>query len=60
MLDPGVSVLFSRDLDSVVTAREAEAVKEFLKDSEEAKIHAMRDHPNHNIGMLAGKLYYYV
>ena len=37
-----MSVFFSRDLDSLVTAREAAAVSEFL--SSDLDFHMMRDH----------------
>ncbi len=49
--DPQVSLLLSRDLDSVITPREADALAEFL-DHPTAKIHIMRDNAGHDIGML--------
>ena len=51
MLDPQADVSFSRDLDSFASAREAAAVREFLKDAD-AQVHIMRDHPEHNFAML--------
>ncbi len=54
VLDPQVSLLFSRDLDSVVSAREAAAVAEFLRHPN-ATVHIMRDHRGHRLVML-GKL----
>ncbi len=50
MVDPQVDIYFSRDLDSVISDREVEAVKEFL--ASQAAVHVMRDHPGHGIGML--------
>ncbi|CAG0902243.1 unnamed protein product [Darwinula stevensoni] len=52
MVDPLVDVFLSRDLDSRVSWREAFAVKEWL--STPATYHIMRDHPKHDIPMLAG------
>ncbi len=49
-LDPQVDVFLSRDLDSRFTRREIAAVNEFL-DSGKA-IHAMRDHPRHDVPLL--------
>ncbi len=51
LVDPQVSLLLSRDLDSEITAREAAALREFL-DHPEAKVHVMRDNQGHDIGML--------
>ena len=48
-----VDVLVSRDLDGRFSAREAAAVKEWRGDSQYS-IHSMRDHPQHNVGMLGG------
>jgi len=50
MLDPQVSHMVSRDLDSLINDREAAAVKEWL-DSDKA-FHFMRDHPAHSIEVL--------
>lgn len=46
-----MDVLLSRDLDSRLSAREVAAVKEWLQSPTKA-IHAMRDNPAHNIGLL--------
>ncbi len=56
MTDPQVSLLLSRDLDSVVSKREAKAVKEFLNHPN-ATVHVMRDHPQHGVGMLGERTY---
>ena len=53
-MDPQVSALLSRDLDSIVSEREAAAVEEFLAHPN-ATVHVMRDNPQHNIGMLGEK-----
>ena len=50
MLDPQVSHMVSRDLDSLITQREKDAVEEWL-DSDKA-FHFMRDHPAHSIEVL--------
>ncbi len=47
-----VDVFLSRDLDSVVTDREAAAVAEFLDSS--SSFHVMRDHPAHTAEILGG------
>ena len=51
MIDPQVTHLVSRDLDSLINEREAAAVKEWLDDPE-AAFHFMRDHPAHSIEIL--------
>ena len=51
-LDPQVDVFVSRDLDSIVTPREVEAVEEWLQSGK--TLHAMRDHPQHGVPMLGG------
>ena len=43
----------SRDLDARFSAREAAAVKEWRENSHYS-IHTMRDHPQHNVGILGG------
>ena len=53
MLDPQVSHMVSRDLDSLLNDREGAAVQEWLK-SDKA-FHFMRDHPAHGIEIL-GKI----
>ena len=53
MLDPQVSHMVSRDLDSLLNDREGSAVQEWLK-SDKA-FHFMRDHPAHGIEIL-GKI----
>ena len=50
MLDPQVSHMVSRDLDSLINEREAAAVAEWLE-SDKA-FHFMRDHPAHGIEVL--------
>lgn len=50
MLDPQVSHMVSRDLDSLLNDREGAAVQEWLK-SDKA-FHFMRDHPAHGIEIL--------
>ena len=50
MLDPQVSHMVSRDLDSLVNDRESAAVNEWLE-SDKA-FHFMRDHPAHGIEIL--------
>ena len=50
MLDPQVSHMLSRDLDSLVSDREVSAVKEWLE-SDKA-FHFMRDNPSHGIEIL--------
>ena len=46
MADPLVSEFHSRDLDSIVSKREVEAVNEWLKVDNKA-FHIMRDHKQH-------------
>ena len=50
MLDPQVSHMLSRDLDSLISDREVSAVQEWL-DSSKA-FHFMRDNPSHSIEIL--------
>ncbi len=47
-----VDVFLSRDLDSTIAEREAEAVKEFLHSN--SSFHVMRDHPAHTAEVLGG------
>ena len=51
-LDPQVSFVHVRDLDSRFSTREAAAVSEFLESDK--PLHCMRDHKNHWIEMLGG------
>ena len=51
-LDPQVSVVMSRDLDSRLTEREAAAVREWLES--DRSLHAMRDHPFHTVPIMGG------
>ena len=51
-LDPDVSVVMSRDLDSRFTEREAAAVREWLESNR--SLHAMRDHPWHTVSIMGG------
>ena len=46
-----MDILLSRDLDSRLTFREVSAVNEWIRTPNKA-IHAMRDNPAHNIGLL--------
>ena len=46
-----MDILLSRDLDSRITFRELAAVQEWLTTPDKS-IHAMRDNPAHNIGLL--------
>jgi len=50
--DPSVDVFLSRDCDSRITVREAEAVREWLRS--EKNVHIIRDHPNHILPMMGG------
>lgn len=50
--DPSVDVTCSRDLDSKIITREEDAVKEWL--SSGMVLHTMRDHRQHEVGMMAG------
>lgn len=50
--DPLVDVFLSRDIDSEVIPREAEAVADFLEKGE--TLHIMRDNPEHGVPILAG------
>jgi len=47
-----VDIMLSRDCDSRLGVREAEAVKEF--ENSDRTFHVMRDHPAHCIGILGG------
>ena len=53
MTDPTVSVMASRDLDSLLTSREAAAVTQWLEETEEP-FHVMRDNPHHGTEILGG------
>ena len=53
MSDSSVSEWHSRDLDSVIDARESSAVKEWRDDFDKA-FHVMRDHWAHAVPVLAG------
>jgi len=50
MLDPQVSHMLSRDLDSLVSDREVSAVQEWLESDK--SFHFMRDNPSHGIEIL--------
>ena len=52
MLDSQVDITFSRDLDSLISNREVEAVKQYLRSPKE--FHFMRDLPDHDIPILGG------
>lgn len=49
-LDPQVDLYLCRDLDSRISKREVAAVQEWL--ATDAAVHAMRDHPAHNVPLL--------
>ena len=53
MTDPTVSMMASRDLDSLLTSREAAAVTQWLEETEEP-FHVMRDNPHHGTEILGG------
>ena len=53
MLDLNVDILLVRDLDSTISSREVEAVKEFINSSTK-DFHIMRDHPNHQKPIMGG------
>ena len=46
VLDPSVSVMVSRDLDSRLTSREQAVVTDWLEQSN-LPFHIIRDHPGH-------------
>ena len=46
VLDPSVSVMVSRDLDSRISSREQAVVEEWLGQSN-LPFHIIRDHPGH-------------
>ncbi|CAF1471920.1 unnamed protein product, partial [Didymodactylos carnosus] len=50
--DVFVKIINSRDLDSLLTYRELAAVQQWLLTNK--SFHAMRDHPDHDVPMLAG------
>ena len=52
--DPLVSVWISRDLDSIVTAREKAAVDDWLTNYPNKELHIMADHPAHFWTMAGG------
>ena len=52
VLDPSVSVMVSRDLDSRITYREQAAVEEWLESG--LAFHVMRDNPHHDTEILGG------
>ena len=54
MVDPSVSVMVSRDLDSRLTGREAAAVTQWLTDPQQLPFHVMRDNPQHGTEILGG------
>ena len=51
-IEDDVDVMISRDCDSRITAREKDAVDEWL--SSDKDFHIMRDHPFHDIQILGG------
>lgn len=50
--DPSVQYALFRDVDSRITIRELLAIHAWLKSN--LPFHVMHDHPDHNIGILAG------
>ena len=54
MVDPSVSTMVSRDLDSRLTGREAAAVSQWLTDPQQLPFHVMRDNPQHGTEILGG------
>jgi hypothetical protein len=50
--DKEINVILSRDCDSRISKREAEAVKQWLTTN--MNFHIMRDHPYHQVPILAG------
>ncbi|TRY70691.1 hypothetical protein TCAL_12938, partial [Tigriopus californicus] len=52
LVDDQVSIAMFRDLDSVVSAREESAVQAWIHSKH--VFHFMRDHPGHNMEILAG------
>ena len=52
LLDPSVDCFMSRDTDSKVLKREADAVNEWLQSP--STFHVMRDHEQHCVPMLGG------
>ena len=52
LVDEQVEVALFRDVDSLISRREKEAVRQWL-DSKHT-FHVMRDHPSHNAPMMAG------
>ena len=52
VLDPSVSVMVSRDLDSRLTSREQAAVEEWLESG--LAFHVMRDNPYHDVEIPGG------
>ena len=52
LVDPQVSVMVSRDLDSRLTTREQAAVEDWLNTG--LAFHVMRDNPQHGTEILGG------
>lgn len=52
MADPSIDLFCPRDLDSNILTREEDAVTEFIKSG--MVLHTMRDHRQHEVGMMAG------
>lgn len=53
MGDPTVELLLSRDLDPILTRREASVISDWLENTSKL-IYLMRDHEQHNYPILAG------
>ena len=56
LMDPTVDRMLSRDSDSLVTVRAAEAVRQWLTESN-ATFHMMRDHWGHCTTQILGGIY---
>ncbi|KAL7643492.1 UNVERIFIED_CONTAM: hypothetical protein RMT77_005474 [Armadillidium vulgare] len=51
--DDQVDVVLSRDLDSLIIAREYDAVSEWLNSTSKS-LHIIRDHPHHSLQIMGG------
>ena len=52
LVDDDINILLSRDCDSRISKREINAINEWL--SSDKDFHIMRDHPHHQVPILAG------
>ncbi len=53
LADEQVAAAAFRDLDSLLSEREARAVGDWMRSKH--SVHVMRDHPSHDMAMLAGR-----